>query len=83
MHTALSTYSFIRYPCAMERPLPLEISGVASQDDAYAYVVSWVNRDADEGIRRGCAKNKHTCNIILKLKFVIYVIDKKQKNLYT
>ena len=37
--------------CAMERPLPHEISGVASQDD----VVSWVHRDADEGIRRGCA----------------------------
>ena len=24
-------------------------------------------------------KIKHTCNIILKLKFIIYVIDKKQK----
>ena len=55
MHTARSTYSFIRYPCAMERPLPLEISGVASQDDANAYVVYWVHRDADEGIRRGFA----------------------------
>ena len=39
----------------MERPLPLEISGAASRNDAYADVVSWVHRDADEGIRCGCA----------------------------
>ena len=32
----------------MERPLPLEISGAASQNDAYAEVVSWVHRVADE-----------------------------------
>ena len=39
----------------MERPLPLEISGAASRNDAYADIVSWVHRDADEGIRCGCA----------------------------
>ena len=39
----------------MERPQPLEICGAASLDDAYADVVSWVHRDADEGIRCGCA----------------------------
>ena len=39
----------------MERPLPREISGVASRNDACAGVVSWVHRDADEGIRCGCA----------------------------
>ena len=29
----------------------MEISGAASRDNAYANVVSWVHRDADEGIR--------------------------------
>ena len=28
--------------CAMERPLPLAISGASSRDDAFANVVSWV-----------------------------------------
>ena len=41
--------------CAMERPLPLEIYGAASPNVSYADVVSWVHRDADEGIRCGCA----------------------------
>ena len=39
----------------MERPLPLEICGAASRDDAYADVVFWVHRDGDEGIICGCA----------------------------
>ena len=39
----------------MKRPLPLEISGAASRNDAYADVLSLVHRDADEGIRCGCA----------------------------
>ena len=30
--------------------LLLDIAGVASRNDAYADVVSWVHRDADEGI---------------------------------
>ncbi len=41
--------------CAMERPLPLEISGATSPNVSYADVVSWVHRDGDEGIRCGCA----------------------------
>ena len=45
-HTALSHI----VSCAMERPLPLDISGAASRNDAYADVVSCVHRDADEGI---------------------------------
>ena len=45
-HTALS-YSVY---CAMERLLLRDIAGVASRNDAYADVVSWVHPDADEGI---------------------------------
>ena len=33
----------------------LDIAGVASRNDAYADVVSWVHRDADEGIMCGYA----------------------------
>ena len=50
-HTALS----YRVYCAMERLLLLDIAGVAPRNDAYADVVSWVHRDADEGIMCGYA----------------------------
>ena len=46
--------SYIVY-CAMDRLLLLEIAGVPSRNDAHADVVSWVHRDADEGIICGCA----------------------------
>ena len=39
----------------MERPLPLEISGAASWNDAYADVASCVHWDADDGTTCGCA----------------------------
>ena len=41
--------------CAMERLLQLDIAGVAPWNDAYADVVSWVHRDADDGIMCGYA----------------------------
>ena len=50
-HTALS-YSVY---CAMERLLLLDIACVAPRNDAYADVVSWVHRDADDGIMFGYA----------------------------
>ena len=50
-HTALSHIVY----CAMERLLLLDITGVAPQNDSYADVVSWVHRDADEGIMCGYA----------------------------
>ena len=50
----LSALSYRVY-CAMERLLLLDIAGVARRNDAYADVVSWVHRDADEGIMCGYA----------------------------
>ena len=51
----------------MEGPLPLEIYGVASRNDAYSDVGSWVRRDADEGIMCGCAAH---CSLRMSSGFI-------------
>ena len=60
--------------CAMELLLLLDIAGVASRNDAYADVVSWVHRDADEGIMCGYAAHC-SINDLMKCAHVCLHLD--------